>query len=110
MAFKPPIKPMVTNTHQSVIESESEQVPSSIGLILSQDQINNLSKLVGKNILTYEDLYDRIKILTTISVAGREITLSPALLHRLKSRAVRQELGEYLEQEIVRLLCGAVGI
>ncbi len=93
-------------------EDENPQAtpPEPGAIILLPSDVRVISKMLGLNIMSPEQLMQRVAKLTTIAVNGQVITLSPALLDRLKSRAVRKPLAEYVESEIIRLLSGAVGI
>lgn len=90
---------------------EDENPQAEVGaIILLKSDVQAISKLLGVNLMSADHLIARVRLMTVISIDGLEITLSPALLHRLKTRAVRQTLGDYVKTEVVRLLNGAVGI
>jgi len=79
------------------------------GLVLGLDHTHQLSKILGRNILTADDLISACERLTTCNVEGTEVCIEPGLLIRLKSRAMRQPFSEYLTKTITRLLHGEVG-
>lgn len=77
---------------------------------LTVEDIHRLSKALGYNITTRQDLHTHVERLTTISVDGLAITLEPGLLTRLKySCAGRQPFGEFLTAMIKRQLHNVVG-
>lgn len=128
MALKPPIKslqptaeytrlkplyegPATVEDLSELIEAADSNPPATPGsLFLSREQMHEISHLLGLNILSPDQLVSRVKTMSTITVAGAEITLSPAILHRLKTRAGRISVDEYLKIEVPRLLKGAVGL
>ena len=83
--------------------------PPRVAMEMTTEEVNELSRIIGYNFRTPQDLIEKVRFLTTISVDGVEIRLDPGLLTRLKSRAVRQTLGQYIQTEVKRLLHGAVG-
>lgn len=95
-----------------IVEEDEADLPALAvgGIYIFSDDVQRLTKIMGVNFFTSEELVNRVKTLTTISVSGAEITLSPALLNRLKSRALKKPIDDYLREEVVRLLSGAVGI
>lgn len=105
--------PDVEEDELSQLEDEADTNPPATapgGVYIYADDVQKLTKIMGVNFFTSDELVNRVKTLTTISVSGAEITLSPALLNRLKSRALRKPIDDYLREEVIRLLSGAVGI
>lgn len=77
---------------------------------LSQDQVNEISSLLGLNIVNPDQLIQRVRAMRQITVEGVDITLDPGLVNRLRSRCVKKDgFADYLTAEIKRLLHGAVG-
>ena len=77
---------------------------------LYEDDVRELSKALGLNINSSEMLVSRVKAMTALDIDGLEIVLEPALLQRLKSRAVRQGFQPFLAAEITRQLRAFVGM
>lgn len=78
-------------------------------MTLSQDDLNRLSALTGKNILTRDDLISQITFLSCITVDGVQIPLEPGLLSRLKSRCYKEEFPSFLKRTVIKQLhdfCG----
>lgn len=79
-------------------------------MALTVEDIHRLSRALGYNILTPQDLHARVERLTTVSVDGLAITLEPGLLTRLKySSGGKEPFGEFLERVIKRQLHNFVG-
>ncbi len=80
---------------------------------LKEDDLAELSKLLGRNIKDSDDLLLAARNVTTLSVKGLEggdITLEPYLLNRLKSRChPTQDFPEFLRERIKELLAGYCG-
>lgn len=76
---------------------------------LMPEDVAALSAMVGFNLTTKEQLIERVKRLSTLSVGGTEITLEPGLLERLRSRALRRPIGEYVTEEVLKALHSLVG-
>jgi hypothetical protein len=82
---------------------------SDIAMFLTQSDINRLSSITGRNLLTREDLISQVTFLSCVSVEGTSIPLEPGLLSRLKSRCYKQEFPTFLRDVILRELhafCG----
>lgn len=73
-------------------------------ITLTQDDVNRLSALVGRNILTRDDLISQVAFLTCVTVDGVQIPLEPGLLSRLKSRCYRTPFPDFLRQTVVKQL------
>ncbi len=72
-------------------------------VILTQDDMIEISRLLRRNVQTKDELMLACQLLTTISVDGQEISLEPRLLQRLHSRCARtQEFGQLIKQTVVR--------
>ena len=78
-------------------------------IFINKPEIEELSRLTGRNIDNRGELIAAVRRLSTISVNGQEITLEPYLLQRLDTRRLKEPMGEYLDREIKRLLCGFAG-
>lgn len=84
--------------------------PRTSGMTLTDEQVHQLSKLVGLNVTTPEALIDRVRMMSQISVNGVPVTLEPGLITRLRSRCLdKSRFPEYVAGEVKRLLHGAVG-
>jgi len=78
-------------------------------VVLTQRQVNELSGILGRNVLHPNDLILACQRLTTCNVEGVQIPIEPGVLIRLKSRAHRQEFPEFLKQMITKSLHDYVG-
>jgi|SRR6185312_1428096 len=102
-----------------VIEEEDDAIvevlPASTedetegALLLTKDDTRLLSSYLGRNIQSRSDLLQAAQKVSTINVNGREITLEPALLQRIKSRCIRADFPLFLEATIKGLLHSFVG-
>lgn len=110
--MKQPITP--SPRHVDVLPQESNlasiETHYPVGHYIPTEDWNRLSKALGINLHTASDLINRVEAMTSIRVNGVDITLEPALLHRLKSRALKQDLNDFLKVEIVRELHNFVGM
>lgn len=85
--------------------------PKPKSLFLDDDQLKDLSRSLGLNINSPEQLVSRVKSMSSFDLDGMEISLEPALLQRLKSRCVgRQDFKEFVSAEITRQLRAFVGM
>jgi len=96
---------------QELIE-KSKSTPADIMaksiLVLDEDR-RRIEKAIGHNVSTSKELADRIERALSVSVDGMMIPLSPYLLDRLKSRAIRVDWDKFVPMTIKRLLeefCG----
>ncbi len=83
--------------------------PDDTAMTLSQNDLNRLSALTGKNILTRDDLISQVTFLSCVTVEGVQVALEPGLLSRLKSRCYKQEFPMFLRETVVKQLhdfCG----
>lgn len=90
-------------------EEPGDNDQDDIAISLTQDEVNRLSAICGKNILTSSDLLSQMTFLTCVSVQGAKIPIEPGLLSRLKSRCYKQEFHVFLKEVITKQLhdyCG----
>jgi len=82
-------------------------------LMLSKEDLAQLTALLGRNIADADDLILAVRNVTTLSVKGLEegdITLEPYLLNRLKSRCHPTEyFPKFVRERVKELLAGYCG-
>lgn len=83
--------------------------PTPHGHYIAQEDWNRLSSALGVNLKDTTDLCTHVEAMSHIRVEGVDIRLEPGLLHRLRSRCVRREFNEFLNETVLRLLHGEVG-
>ncbi len=84
------------------------EIPTG-ALYLHPKDVHHLSRLLGQNILTVDELFKHCQRLTTIRVGGVDLTLEPGLIERLYSRAAGRNFTEFLNETVKSLLCGYTG-
>ncbi len=86
------------------------EIPLPAGaLYLHAKDVHHLSKILGQNILSVDELFKHCQRLTTIRVGGVDLTLEPGLIERLYSRAAGRNFTEFLNETVKSLLCGFTG-
>jgi hypothetical protein len=84
--------------------------PNRPPLILSLEQVADLSAYLGLNLSTAEQLVQRVHELTLVSVEGVQVTFKPAVLQRLKTRALKNDFGPWLRDRIREWANSYVGV
>ncbi len=79
-------------------------------IVVSPDDRQRIEKALGVNLSTSKELADRVERAMTVAVDGLTVQLSPYLLDRLKSRAIRVEWEPFIQKTVKRLLEEYVGI
>lgn len=88
----------------AVWDEPDELAEDEFAVILSPDDVIDISKSLGKNIQSAEDLKERCAQVTTLRVDGVEVTLEPRLLMRLKSRCIHRDFKDFLKEVVVKQL------
>ena len=91
------------------IEKPTTDNPSEKVIIISAEDRRRIESAIGHNVSSSKDLADRIVRALEVRVDGMEIPLSPFLLERLRSRAIRVDWDKFVPMTIKRLLeefCG----
>lgn len=82
-------------------------------IVLNQADINALSKSLGRNVQTRDELLKAVSNMATIQVGGSEVLIEPYLLTRLRTRFPKRTDAEFhaaLSVEIIRQLRTFAGI
>ncbi len=103
-----PIKPPVAAISEPPEPPLSDEALDPV-LVLTQSDLNILSKYLGRNILTRDDLLNSVRPLASMSIDGTEVILEPRLLFRLRTRCPKGEFGPWLKDTIVNMLRAWVG-
>lgn len=82
---------------------------NQLGHYVSKEDWHRLSGALGINLRDSTDLVNHVEAMTHIRVEGVDIKLEPGLIHRLRSRAVRQDFNAFLKAQVLTLLHGYVG-
>jgi len=78
-------------------------------LFVGNSDIHELSRILGVNVTSVDDLLRSTRRLTQIKVGGVELTLEPGLIERLYSRSGGQDFTTFLNETIKSLLAGFCG-
>ncbi len=110
--FTPPLaapSPGMPAAQRIALEAEEDDAP--VAFSLTQEDLNALAPLLGRNVQTKSELLRAVGMLTSISVDGAQITLEPGLLARLKTRASanRAAFPEFVRKTVIDQLHGFVG-
>ncbi len=80
-----------------------------VAISLTFAETDTLSRLLGANLFTGQEVIDNIRRSVQLSIDGESITLEPGLRQRLQSRSEGKEFGPALRQIVLSLLHGYVG-
>ncbi len=103
-----PTVPAPARRSDIVRDYNPSQIPQG-SMLLRNTDIHAISKVLGQNILTVDDLVRCCTRLTTIKVGSVDVTLEPGLIERLYSRTGGMDFTEFLNQTVRSLLCGFTG-
>jgi hypothetical protein len=87
-----------------------EDVDSTKPLILTDIARQHLDKLLARNLHTPDELVLVIQRALSVRLNGVEITLTPYLLDRLKSRCIGMEFDKFVQMIVTRLLEEYAGV
>lgn len=74
-------------------------------VVLTHGEMQDIGRLLGKNLCDKEGLLKAITAATNINIDGVEVNLEPRLLQRLKSRCLKgQSFPEWLRDVTIRQL------
>jgi hypothetical protein len=85
-------------------------VDSTKPIILNDTARQHLEKLYGKNFSTPDEIVATIQRALSMNINGVEISLTPYLLERLRSRAIGMDLDKFIAMTVKRLLEEFAGI
>lgn len=79
--------------------------PEDPAVVLTNDDLIQLSKVARRNITDKESLFASVILLNTVRVEGVDVALEPRLLQRLKTRCLDKEaFPGWLREVIVKQL------
>lgn len=112
-----PIQPIQSTQSTLAAPDIQLQMPKEVTMTdpivimgLSQEQVIELSFLVGKNISSPEDLLSQCRKLTNMSIEGEAVHFEPGLITRLRSRCpTNVDFGKWLSQRVVEWAHGYCG-
>ena len=85
--------------------------PKPRGFMMEPSDLRDISKLMGVNIATKQDLFIYAELLTTCSVEGTDIRLEPKLQQRLRSRCYGSKpFPEFIREVVLKALTDYAGI
>lgn len=94
----------------NIARIESRPAPTGKTILVDEESRRRIEKALGANLTTPEELASRIERAMSINVDGVPVPLTPYLLDRLKSRAIRVDFQKFIVQTVTRLLQEFAGI
>ena len=81
------------------------------GFMMEPSDLRDISKIMGVNVATKQDLFIYAELLTTCSVQGTDIRLEPKLQQRLRSRCYGSKpFPEFLREIVLKALTDYAGM
>lgn len=95
---------------QALVKITSNQPTDQKSIVIDSASRQRIEKALGRNLSSAEDLVRRIEQAMQVRVDNIEIPLTPYLLDRLKSRAIRVDWEKFVPMTVKRLLEEYVGL
>lgn len=89
---------------ERVLASKPAETSQEKTITITGDERRRLESLLGKNLSTAKELIHQVERITVLEIADVKVPLSPFLLDRLHSRAIRVQFDEFLKTTVKRLL------
>ena len=85
--------------------------PKVRGFMMEPTDLRDISKVMGVNVATKQDLFIYAELLTTCSVEGTDIRLEPKLQQRLRSRCYGSKpFPEFIREVVLKALTDYAGM
>lgn len=97
------MKPAVQNPRAGVESTPPTPIPPipESRHLASPEQMTELSRLLGVNLTSIDDVVSRCRHISVINIEGEDIHFEPGLIHRLKSRCPSNvDFGSWLRARV----------
>src|SRR5215475_7760525 len=107
------------NNNKSIEQVVSERLETTANyyeaipgrpLFFNNEERQELEQILAKNIFSTRDALVLVKNVVGIKIGSQKISLKPDLIQRLKSRCIKMDWDQFLEETVVKQLEQFVGM